>query len=888
MALLNPNATAEMTENDSIASLVTTVLGGATGVPYDQLRAVRQAITVLRKELRNEFKELENDEDGIENFGCDFDEKRRRFWKSVVDYVDLAREKHDLKLITDENLRSIATSVDSMGDTWSKTRYFFSVHGYAANPFPTREDVFKPFPKTGSKRQVNNFSINTDVNINSPAGQRIRSSSPYHEGTVPENINVSEVVPEQAAGALLNAPGTAPPTQTVTAPTPPIHDLAGAATPLSVSNVARWSGQTGGEGASPLTPAYRPIAGPLHLHRQARQETQRVKKENDELKLKLAAVEEKAKADIETAVKKREQELYEEGNKKFAEEKAKLLQGATAIAPEASERAAAEFQRISAAAQEATENAKREQQKREEMEKEYNARLAEFQRQLNQREKEMLQQLNDKQQTLNAMVEAKQQSDAVAAETQRQLNAEKMRQKADVFLPSSTPANDPTTLNRFNKKKSPPKAPKEHHLNQGLNHRQLHSPAVTAGLTGHLPFAPTSSGNGVNAAANPTTDFIRRMDTADYENMDWSGVAPDTWLRIRQMDLDAMRAARPAKPFSTGSPLDYAIHIANFERVTNKATARSRDKLEELSYWFGGDAKEIISSYVAGNNPDESLAYAKSELDRLFKGSKDTFASLIQSILKGDPIKQNDYNGHIKLYAALKNASALADVVGSQDQFMDSKTVINVVTARLPHMADRFLLHAEQQRSIAHRSVNFDDLKKHMDSWIWVLQQKFPDGQHEQKKVNVAAVSSAPQQRTNQKQTFSQRLVDSPPKQQHKIAPTCSYCGARHSCQECSELKKIPVKQRVIALQTKNLCFHCMTSGCRARTCKDRPTCDICGRRHATLLHDREYVGKKSQPSTLSPEAIDFRPYTAQADAAAQAAAAATPSTKEVQQSTIL
>ena len=100
---------------------------------------------------------------------------------------------------------------------------------------------------------------------------------------------------------------------------------------------------------------------------------QRVKKENDELKLKLAAVEEKAKADIETAIQKREQELYKEGNRKFQEEKAKLFAGATTTAPEASERAAAEYQRISAAAQEATENAKREQQKREQMEKEYRA-----------------------------------------------------------------------------------------------------------------------------------------------------------------------------------------------------------------------------------------------------------------------------------------------------------------------------------------------------------------------------------------------------------------------------------------------------------------------------------------------------------------------------------
>ena len=521
------------------------------------------------------------------------------------------------------------------------------------------------------------------------------------------------------------------------------------------------------------------------------------------------------------------------------------------------------------------------------MEKEYHARLAEIQAKVNQREQEMIQQLNQKQATLNEMVEAKRQADANVAEVQRQLMAEKTRRSSDILLPSSTPANDPTTLHKFSKKKSPPKAQKEHPLNQCLNHRQLHSPAATAGLSGNRPQVPSSNDNGMNAAGNPTSDFIRRMDNADYENMDWAGVSTDTWLRIRQMDVDAMRAARPAKPFSTGSSLDYALHIANFERVTNKATASSRDKIEELVYWFAGDAREIIASYVAGGNADENLAFAKSELDRLYKGSKDTLSTVIQSILKGDPIKQNDYNGHIKLYASLKNAGALANAVGSQNQFMDSKTVINVVTARLPHMADRFLLHAEQQRSIAQRNVDFSDLKKHMDSWIWVLQQKYPDGQQEQKKANVAAVSSAPQQRSNQKQTFSQRLVESPPKQQHKIAPTCTYCGARHSCHECSELKKLPVKQRVLALQSKNLCFHCMSSGCRARSCKDRPTCGVCGKSHATLLHDKDYVHKKAQPTQLSPEAIEFRPFPAQTEAVAQAAAAA-PGTTNLQQNAIL
>ena len=167
-----------------------------------------------------------------------------------------------------------------------------------------------------------------------------------------------------------------------------------------------------------------------------------------------------------------------------------------------------------------------------------------------------------------------------------------------------------------------------------------------------------------------------------------------------------------------------------------------------------------------------------------------------------------------------------------------------------------------------------------------MLQQKYPNGQQEHKKANVAAVSSAQQQPSSQKQSFAQRLVESPKKRQHQISPTCNYCGARHSCHECSELKKMPVKQRVDALQAKNLCFHCTTSGCRTRTCKDRPTCNICGKKHATLLHDREYVSKP-QKSSLSPEAIDFRPFSANNDAAP--AEATNPSrTVEVQQNTVL
>ena len=219
------------------------------------------------------------------------------------------------------------------------------------------------------------------------------------------------------------------------------------------------------------------------------------------------------------------------------------------------------------------------------MEREYNQNLAKIQQQMNQREQEHLLALQNKQETLNAMVEAKKLADDMAAENQRLLQAEKIKNRQDPFLPSSSAANAATCTQRFTKNKSPPKQ-KEHPLHRGLAQCQLHLPATNAVLAANPPLAPLSGGFRPAPSKIPKTEVLRRINGAEGGEMDWSGIDFDTWVRLRQMDVDAMRAARPAKPFSSGSPLDYALHIANFERVTNKPTASSKDKIKELVYWF--------------------------------------------------------------------------------------------------------------------------------------------------------------------------------------------------------------------------------------------------------------------------------------------------------------
>ena len=280
----------------------------------------------------------------------------------------------------------------------------------------------------------------------------------------------------------------------------------------------------------------------------------------------------------------------------------------------------------------------------------------------------------------------------------------------------------------------------------------------------------TSVPSGISGKEAPSAlDFIQRFRDAKGGEIDWSGVNYDTYVRVRDMDFDKVEKARPSKPFVNGSPLEYARYMSKFESTTNRPTFGSKDKLDELALWFGGDAHHIISTYISPLNKDHDTAFAlaKSELDNLFKGSKDTFSAIVRSIVNGKQLAQYDQEGHLRLYADLKKAQAVAVSIGANDEFARSDVVQQIINARLLHMADRFLLKDEESLRTTGRQLNFNDLLKEMSSWMWVLRARSTGNYGEpSKKASVAAVtSSAPRNNNNSaKASYSQKLAHSPPK----------------------------------------------------------------------------------------------------------------------------
>ena len=78
--------------------------------------------------------------------------------------------------------------------------------------------------------------------------------------------------------------------------------------------------------------------------------------------------------------------------------------------------------------------------------------------------------------------------------------------------------------------------------------------------------------------------------------------------------------------------------MAHFDLVANTRGMDSCAKVLELSNWFARTPMTLVDAVAA--NPDADLAYAmaRSELDSLFGGQRDSVNSLIAFVKEGKPI----------------------------------------------------------------------------------------------------------------------------------------------------------------------------------------------------------------------------------------------------------
>ena len=74
----------------------------------------------------------------------------------------------------------------------------------------------------------------------------------------------------------------------------------------------------------------------------------------------------------------------------------------------------------------------------------------------------------------------------------------------------------------------------------------------------------------------------------------------------------------------------------------------------------------------------------------------------------------------------------------------------------------------------------------------------------------------------------------------------CPVCGGAHGIVRCRTFADMSLPERKTVIHKKGLCFGCLGVGHRSRDCRVRHTCQVCGKKHPTLLHD---YGSQQDPT---------------------------------------
>ena len=372
-----------------------------------------------------------------------------------------------------------------------------------------------------------------------------------------------------------------------------------------------------------------------------------------------------------------------------------------------------------------------------------------------------------------------------------------------------------------------------------------------------------------NASTSSGASIITRLMGDCVITTDWTGVNMDTFTRLRQMDIDSMKAQRPKVLFSSGDAMAYSLHFKAFQDATDLNTVTFSDKLAEMLHWFDGTAKSIIEQHKQDPRHDARTAYglATKELDAYFKDNQNSIVSFLATICNGRQLGSNDLKGHEDLHSELRRFLLSARITNSLAEFhrQESHIVRSIVESRLGHLADDFLRRHQKVLRQNQKGLSYDDLMAEVSDWTAIIKSRKPEVKAPKaQRASVAAVATTAPQKGKNKSSYAKRLVESPPKEQPS---KCTVCGRPHPSQECSVLAAIPLAEdRVTHLRGLSLCFHCFCNDHRANECRQKPVCKICSKRHATLLHDRVFPDSAQRPqrsqqsraSTMNPDALPF------------------------------
>ena len=319
-------------------------------------------------------------------------------------------------------------------------------------------------------------------------------------------------------------------------------------------------------------------------------------------------------------------------------------------------------------------------------------------------------------------------------------------------------------------------------------------------------------------------------------------------------------------PRFSGSVTDYAQFIRSFEVRIESKLRNDEERLSYLDHYLVGEPKDVIKGCLLMTS-GSGYAEARRLLDGRYGDSCRTVTSLVNRLSKWPQIRSDDVTGLDKFSIFLNTCHHTVQGTAPSSVELDQPNILRAAMDKLPdYMQDRWRRHALRiafnKEIPSSNAIRFADFVSFVQAEVNILLDPL-FGKHSTEARSNRAVQPKPNPRT---MTGSVLATNA------STGPKCWYCEGSHYLQDCTILRAKPIDKRREYFMKESLCFGCCRRGHRVAQCRSRRSCELCKRRHLTVLHQSV---ERADPSSVTTSSAPDRAETTVKERLADAVSAA-------------
>ena len=283
----------------------------------------------------------------------------------------------------------------------------------------------------------------------------------------------------------------------------------------------------------------------------------------------------------------------------------------------------------------------------------------------------------------------------------------------------------------------------------------------------------------------------------------------------------------PPEIFDGRDPLSFPLWKVAFDALVNNAAMSATNKLNLLNRCLGGSAKAAVTGYLM-LPPHEAYDAAYRQLIKRY-GNKVSLGNSFRDQLRAwprisgtDNVGLRNYVDYLQQCRTAMSSFKNLNILDNESENADMIDKLPVWLSR--KWARKVAAHREEHEEFPSFSDFMDFLDREDRFAHDPIAKGLSKGNSSKNQIRSSSFASEGHRSAGVGSNFG----------------ACSFCRERHSIHMCNDFKTRSLEVRLKFVRDNRLCFACLNVGHQARECRSRKICEICQRRHPTVMHTDE------------------------------------------------